>query len=84
MAVAFFITCSTMIMMVIIVVINQGREGLGGGVPPNHMWTPYGFVPFQMGAGGQQVIPLLIEQFIPNLDTQQPNTPAKGAVTARI
>ena len=55
------VTCSTMIMMVIIVVINQGREGLGGGVPPNHMWTPYGFVPFQMGAGRQQVFILVFE-----------------------
>ena len=34
----------------------QGREGVGGGgPPPNQMWTPYGFVPFQMGAAGQQV-----------------------------
>ena len=32
---------------------KQGREG---GVPPNHMWTPYGFVPFQMGPLGQQVL----------------------------
>ena len=42
---------------------HQGREGLGGGVPPNHMWTPYGFVPFQMGAAGQQVITLVFERF---------------------
>ena len=66
--------------VVIIIIINiyhycahQGREGVGGGVPPNHMWTPYGFVPFQMGPGGQQVLPSVSVKFLPNFEIDHPD-----------